>query len=92
MRKNYLAFLFALSILLCHSTTMLGQKVFTLKSPGGNLEANISVGKTIEYSVSHKGDLMLDKSALSMKLTDGTALGADAKLRGTSTKTVNDEI
>lgn len=92
MRKNYLSFLFVLSILLCYPIAMDAQKTFNLKSPDGKLDANIVVGKTIEYSVSHMGDLMLDKSLLSMALADGKTFGTNAKLSGSSTKTVNNEF
>ncbi len=92
MKKTYLLNLL-LAAMLCFSTAGNAQKQFVLKSPDGKIEANIEVGKTaIEYSVSHTGDLMLDKSAISMKLSDGTAYGIDPKLSKSSTKTVNETI
>lgn len=72
--------------------TVSAQKQFTLKAPDGKLEANISVGKTVEYSVSHNGDIMLGKSAIAMTLNNGTAYGIDTKLSGSSTKTINQTI
>ncbi|WP_029906640.1 glycoside hydrolase family 97 protein [Prevotella sp. 10(H)] len=92
MRKNNLTILSLFSLLLCYSMTMDAQKQFTLKAPDGKLQANITIGKTIEYSVSHAGDLMLDKSPLSMTLVGGTTLGLEPKLSGSSTKTVNQII
>lgn len=91
MKKNYLAIWTVLCMMLLSVTTM-AQKQFNLKAPDGKLEATINVGKTIDYSVSHNGDLMLDKSAISMTLNDGTFYGKDAKLSGSSTKAVNQTI
>ncbi len=91
MKKNYLIIL-AVFCTALFSITVSAQKLFNLKSPNGKLEAVINVGKTIDYSVLHNGDLMLDKSTISMSLSDGTFYGKDAKLSGSSTKTVNQTI
>lgn len=68
------------------------QKQFVLKSPDGKLNADISVGDIVEYSISHNGDMMLSKSPLSMKLAGGQSFGVNSKLSGTSTQSVNQEI
>jgi len=87
MKKNLLLF-----VLICLSTVLFAQKQFTLKSPDGKIETRIEVGKNIEYSVSHQGDLMLDKSAVSMTLADGSTFGKDPKLSKSSNKTVDQTI
>lgn len=92
MKKHNSKILFLVSLLFCFSLTMTAQKQFTLKAPDGKLEANITVGKTIEYSVIHNGDIMLDNSAIAMYLSDGSAYGIDPKLSGSSTKTGNQTI
>ena len=81
-----------LSFFLCFSLAISAQKQFALKSPDGKLVADITVGKTVEYSVSHNGDPMLAKSAIALQLSDGVAYGVDPKLSGSSTKTVNQFI
>ena len=91
MKTNYLTTLFALCMIFC-PITILAQKQFNLKSPDGKIEATINVGKTVDYSVSHNGDLMLDKSAISMSLDDGSFYGVNAGLSGSSVKTVNQTI
>ena len=91
MKKNYLIIL-AVFCTALFSMTVSAQKLFNLKSPNGKLEAVINVGKTIDYSVLHNGDLMLEKSTISMSLSDGTFYGKDAKLSGSSTKTLNQTI
>ena len=65
------------------------QKSIHLKSPDSKLSADIVVGKTIHYSVSHQGDAMLLPSAISMNLADGTSFGIDSKLAGSSARLVN---
>ncbi|MBB4034436.1 alpha-glucosidase [Dysgonomonas hofstadii] len=92
MKKNVRLITTFLSIFLCFSTVVSAQKQFTLKSPDGKIGAQISVGKIIEYSVSHEGDLMLDKSAISMQLADGSTFGVDPKLTKSSTSSINQTI
>lgn len=92
MKKHNLGTLLMFAILFCLSQTIFSQKQFTLNAPDGKLEANIMVGKTVEYSVTHNGDIMLAKSAIAMKLADGTMYGIEAKLSGSLTKTVNQVI
>ncbi|MDU1906030.1 MAG: glycoside hydrolase family 97 protein [Dysgonomonas sp.] len=92
MKKNDVAFLLLLCLSVCCSLTVTAQKQFTLKAPDGKLAAKIDVGATIEYSVSHNGDLMLDKSVISMILNDGTYYGRDVRLSGSSTRTVSTTI
>ncbi|MDH6310445.1 alpha-glucosidase [Dysgonomonas sp. PFB1-18] len=91
MKRNHLIWSL-LSILICCSMTITAQKQFSLKSPDGKLEASIVVDKTVEYSVSHQGDLMLAKSPLSMTLADGTSYGVAPKLSGSATAKVDKQI
>lgn len=81
-----------LFILAVYCSSSFSQKQFQLKSPDGKLQVNISVGKTISYSVEHGGDIMLSPSEISMKLGDGTTFGIDPKFSGSSTKSVNQTI
>ncbi len=68
------------------------QKQYTLVSPDGKLKTEITVGKTTEYAVSHNGDLMLEESPVSMKLSDGRIPGTNAKVKKTNKKSVNESI
>lgn len=87
MMKNII-----LLLLLCMCTNVFSQSTFTLTAPGGKLEVNISVGRTIQYSVSHAGDLILSPSPISMMLDNGMVFGLNCRLSGSSTKTVNQLI
>ena len=90
--KNTSRLLMLTLVLSVFGLSSFAQKQFTLKSPDGKLNTDISVGNVIEYSVSHNGDLMLDKSPLSMKLSGGQTFGLSSKLSGSFTKSVNQEI
>ena len=68
------------------------QKRYSLVSPDGKLSTEITVGKQIEYAVSHEGDELLVNSPLSMQLGDGTQLGVDARVSRAKTTSVNKEI
>lgn len=81
-----------ISVFCCLSTVASAQKLFTVKSPDNKISTTVSVGNGIEYTVSHDGDMVLDKSAISMTLADGKAWGKNAKLSGSSTRTVNETI
>lgn len=72
--------------------TLLAQKVITLVSPNGKVTIELSIGKTLEYSVSHQGDVMLSKSPMSLKLTDGRVFGVNLKLKSAVKTTVNTTI
>ncbi|WP_321331731.1 glycoside hydrolase family 97 protein [uncultured Bacteroides sp.] len=87
-KKAFFSFFFLLSAFCC----MQAQKNFRLKSPDGKIVAEISVGKTITYSVSHEEDLILAPSPLSMLLTNGDVYGVNSKLTGTKTVSVDQMI
>lgn len=91
MKYYFLSFL-SLMTLCSFSFTAVAQKQFSLASPDGKLKVEISTGSKIEYSVIHDNDMVLDKSPISMKLADGTQWGVQAKLSGSSRKTVNQII
>lgn len=89
MKKyNFLILLF-FCVFCSSSLTITAQKHLKVVSPNGKLKADISIGDSVEYSVTHDGDVVLDKSPISMTLTDGSVLGVSAKLSGSSRESVN---
>ena len=73
--------------------TVCAQKVYELKDASGRVQVNVSVNdKNVEYSVLHEGDVMIDHSPVSMKLTDGTAFGVNPKVRKVNRRSVNETI
>nr|WP_297169033.1 glycoside hydrolase family 97 protein [uncultured Dysgonomonas sp.] len=88
--KSYILLL--ILAIICCRTSVSAQKQFLIQSPDNELKVNISVGNTIEYSVSHNGDLMIANSPISMSLTNGMSFGINPRLAGLSSKTLNDTI
>lgn len=70
----------------------MAQKNYTLVSPNGKLKVDVKVGQTINYSVSHEGDIMLNPSPIAMELSDGQQWGIDAKVASAKTTTVNEVL
>ncbi|WP_352421923.1 glycoside hydrolase family 97 protein [Proteiniphilum sp.] len=68
------------------------QKQFGLKSPDTKIEIQLTIGNTIEYSIVHQGDLILDKSPISITLTDGRMYGVNSKLFKYSNNSVGQTI
>lgn len=88
--KSYILLL--ILAIICCRTPVSAQKQFLVQSPDNELKVNISVGNTIEYSVSHNGDLMIANSPISMSLTNGMSFGINPRIAKLSTKTLNDTI
>ncbi|MDR0733816.1 MAG: glycoside hydrolase family 97 protein [Dysgonamonadaceae bacterium] len=86
MKRKY-SLLVVFAVLLC--LPLIAEKRVSLLSPDGKLETVITIGKKIEYSVSHNGDVMLSNSALSMTLAGGDTYGINPQLSGSARETVN---
>ena len=54
-------------------------KVYKLESPSGELKVEVTAGSQLAWTVEMNGTKILDKSALSMTLEDGTVFGRDMK-------------
>lgn len=90
MKTRYLCLLFPLLLVFL---SMQAQKQFIVKSPNGKLQLDIYINKAnIEYQVTHNGDLMIAKSALSLTLTNGKSYGIEPKLSSSSKKSINQTI
>lgn len=69
------------------------QKQFELKDPTGKYLLKVDVGKSdIRYSLTHGGDIIIEPSAISMKLTDGTSFGKNPRLGKSKKRSVNSVI
>ena len=79
-------------ILISFSVAAWAQKQYVLVSPNGKVKVEITSGNRLTYSVSHSGDLLLEKSPISMKLTDGRNLAVNTKVKKTERKTINESI
>lgn len=68
------------------------QKEFITKSPNGRISVSVTVDKTISYSVLHDDNCVLEKSVISMSLSDGTSFGITPRLEKMSKTTVDETI
>ena len=82
----------AVAALLTVANMAAAQKEFALSSPDGKLDVRVEVGKTVTYSLSHDGTVILEPSQVSMTLTDGTTYGVDSRFLGRKTRSVNESI
>lgn len=87
--KNIIALLSVFALI---SLNVLSQHSYSVVSPDGNITVEISVGKQIEYSITHGGDRLLNNSSISMKLSNGTVLGINSDVSGTKSKSVESEV
>lgn len=87
-KKIFLVLITLFAISVCAQA----QKTYRLQSPDGKLAAEIVVGKTITYSVSHEGDIMLNPSPISVELQEGKSFGIDSKVKSAKTNSVNEQI
>ena len=68
---------------------------YTLTSPNGKIEISITFGDEggdIYYKVTHESTLIIDWSAISMELEDGTILGENCWTKNVKKKSVNETI
>ena len=57
------------------------EKVYKLQSPSGKLEVEVTAGAQAAWAIDVYGTRVLEPSALSMTLDDGTVFGRDMKVR-----------
>lgn len=67
------------------------RKIYTLKSPDGNLITEIRVAENITYTLVHAGDTLLYPSRISME-TDKGIFGKNSKVKNIAHKKVNQAI
>lgn len=80
------------ALLLCVSLFSFAAKQVELASPDGKLQIRVSIDKTVEYSVTHNGDLILNNSPIAMILADGKSFGVNPRFSGSTRKSVNEVI
>jgi alpha-glucosidase len=81
-----------LFILFLSGFSVSAQKSYQLASPNGKLTVSLTLAETIEYTVSHQGDVMLLPSAISMTLGNGVSFGKNAHLKKQYMREVKETI
>ncbi|MBO4467521.1 MAG: glycoside hydrolase family 97 catalytic domain-containing protein [Bacteroidales bacterium] len=80
--KQLSAFFLSIVLLLFAAVTLQAAgKTYQLKSPSGEITVEITAGSQLNWSVSRNGIRVLEPSAVSMTLEDGTVWGPDMKVR-----------
>ncbi|WP_455627683.1 glycoside hydrolase family 97 protein [Parabacteroides chinchillae] len=90
MNVNVKALLFFCVLL--GSMPAMAQKNYNLQSPDKVLQAQITVGDDIQFSLTHDGTEVLAPSTISMTLQDGEVLGAKPKVSKVVKASVDKEI
>ena len=84
-----------LAMMLVSTACLAAKGPWTLSSPDGRTSVSVSAGAAIEYSVSHEGTVLLDKSVAAMTLSDAV-FGQGDKVRkvkyGRADRTVDSPV
>ena len=67
-------------------------KHYELKSPNENLVVSIVAGDGLSYSLVHGGDILLDKTSISMTTADGVLFGGIQPVRKVTHRSVSETI
>ena len=84
--------LFLTILLAAIATGMTLAKDFTVQSPDKSLTINVNTDKTICWSVSANGQVVITPSAISLTLEGESPLGLEAKVIGSKASSVNTTI
>lgn len=74
------------------NSSIFGEEIFQVVSPDGKLKTEIFINDIIEYSVSHENDILLEKSPISMTLSNGITPGVNGNLVNVERTQVNKTI
>lgn len=80
--------LILLTVLMTYAAVA-GAAEYQLASPDGHIKAKIDAGEKLTWSVDRDGVTAFDPSAIALELSDGTVVGAPAKVKKVSRKSVD---
>ena len=67
-------------------------KTYSVESPDGRLQVEVSTGERLTYCVSLCEDKLVQESEIAMILSDGTVYGGDAKVKKVSRRSVDEDL
>ena len=82
----------AVALLLFGLCSMAAGKSYKLQSPSGSVSVEIAVGQDVTWTVSRDGTRVLEPSAISMTLEDGSVWGQNVKVRKTAKRSVSRDL
>lgn len=81
------------SIFLCLFITAIhAEKILKISSPDKHIQATVSIGEKVSYTVTYDNQIIIASSPLSMMLSTGEVWGKDAKLSKSKIISVKQEI
>jgi alpha-glucosidase len=82
------------ALFLLSSSMLLGQKnkIYEIKSPGGNINLHIEAGDKLLWSVQSDGQQIIAPSSISLQLIGGEVLGENVKVLSTKTDKIDKVI
>ena len=81
-----------LAAILIAASAFAAPKNYDLKSPNGKLSVSVEAGEGISYTLTHDGDLLLDKTSISMATTTGELFGGIQPVRKVTRRSVSQII
>ncbi|MBP5373575.1 MAG: glycoside hydrolase family 97 catalytic domain-containing protein [Bacteroidales bacterium] len=81
--------LIAAGVLALSTGLLAKDRKYQLQSPSGEIKVEVTAGEQLRWSVSACGVTVLEPSALSMTLDDGSVLGRDVKVKKTVKRSVD---
>ena len=76
-------------LLLALPVDISARKIYEVKDISGKIQVVVAVNDcNVTYSVVHEGDTMIAPSPISMRMTDGTVFGINARVKKSSRQTV----
>jgi len=88
-KRFQLLYLLLVSPLMIYAQT---NQDFKIKSPDGNIIVQIDAGGKLQWSVRHKGQLILAPSSISLQLEGGETLGKNAIIQSSEREEIHREI
>ena len=81
-----------LAAILIAASAFAASKTYDLRSPDGKLSVSVEAGEGISYSLTHDGDLLLDKTVISMATAGGEVFGGIQPVRKVTRRSVSQTI
>ncbi|MBQ3606860.1 MAG: glycoside hydrolase family 97 protein [Bacteroidales bacterium] len=85
-------FTILLAAIMFAASAFAASRVYELNSPDGKLSVAVEAGEELAYTLSHDGELLLDKSPLGMYLEDGTVFGGAQPVKKVARRSVNETL
>ena len=84
----------AVAMFLLSSSMLIGQKnkIYEIKSPGGNINLHIEAGAKLIWSIQSDGQQIIAPSSISLQLTGGEVLGGNVRVLSTKTDKIDNMI